>query len=81
VPDEIVVVFDCVTLVQSLTSERGPAARCLELFEEGKIKLAVSREIHGVRSRRAGLRIVPSEGDAWVRCQACTAPERESFAA
>jgi putative PIN family toxin of toxin-antitoxin system len=45
VPDEIVVVFDCVTLVQSLISERGPAARCLELFEKGAIKIAVSREI------------------------------------
>jgi putative PIN family toxin of toxin-antitoxin system len=45
VPDEIVVVFDCVTLVQSLISERGPAARCLELFETGRIKIAVSREI------------------------------------
>lgn len=44
-PDEIVVVFDCVTLVQSLISDRGPAARCLELFEKGKFKIAVSREI------------------------------------
>lgn len=44
-PDEIVVVFDCVTLIQSLISERGPAARCLDLFEKGQIKIAVSREI------------------------------------
>lgn len=44
-PDEIVVVFDCVTLVQSLISERGPAARCLELLEKGQIRIAVSREI------------------------------------
>ena len=43
--DPYLVVFDCVTLVQGLISEKGPAARCLELFEQGKIAIAVSREV------------------------------------
>jgi len=42
---EHLVVFDCVVFLQSLISEAGPAARCLELFEQGKFSIAVSREI------------------------------------
>lgn len=38
------VVFDCVTLIQALISKSGPAVRCLELFEQGKIAVAISRE-------------------------------------
>lgn len=38
-------VFDCVVLVQSLISEAGPAARTLELFEQSKFSIAVSRDI------------------------------------
>lgn len=38
-------VFDCVTIVQSLISETGPAVRCIELFEQGRVSLAVSREV------------------------------------
>ncbi len=38
-------VFDCVVFVQSLISEAGPAARSLELFEQGKFSIAVSRDI------------------------------------
>lgn len=43
--DENLVVFDCVVFVQGLISEAGPAVRCLELFEQGKISVATSREI------------------------------------
>ncbi len=39
------VVFDCVTFVQSLIKESGPAVRCLEQFEQGRFSLAVSPEI------------------------------------
>ncbi|MEK6321991.1 MAG: putative toxin-antitoxin system toxin component, PIN family [Acidobacteriota bacterium] len=42
---EHLVVFDCVVFLQSLISEAGPAARCLELFEQGKFSIAVSREV------------------------------------
>jgi putative PIN family toxin of toxin-antitoxin system len=42
---EPLVVFDCVVFLQSLISETGPAARSLELFEQGKFSIAVSREI------------------------------------
>ncbi len=43
--DPRLVVVDCVVFVQSLISEAGPAARCLELFEQGKISIAVSRNV------------------------------------
>ena len=42
---EPLVVFDCVVFLQSLISETGPAARSLELFEQGKFSIAVGREI------------------------------------
>jgi len=42
---EHLVVFDCVVFLQSLISEAGPAARCLELFGQGKFSIAVSHEI------------------------------------
>ena len=42
---EHLVVFDCVVFLQSLISEAGPAARCLELFEQGKFSIALSGEI------------------------------------
>ena len=52
-------VFDCVTLVQSVISETGPAARCVELVEQRVVSLAVSEytlaEISQVLSR-SGLR-------------------------
>ena len=52
-------VFDCVTLVQSVLSETGPAARCVELVEQSVVTLAVSEytlaEIGEVLSR-SGLR-------------------------
>jgi len=48
-------VFDCVTLVQSVISETGPAARCVELVEQRVVSLAVSEytlaEISEVLSR------------------------------
>ena len=56
---EPLVVFDCVIFLQSLISEAGPAARCVELFEDGKFSIALSREtlseIREVLSR-SGLR-------------------------
>ena len=42
---EHLAVFDCVVLLQSLISEAGPAARCIELFEQGKFSIAVSRQV------------------------------------
>lgn len=42
---EPLVVVDCVVFVQSLISEAGPATRCLELFEQSKFSIAVSRDI------------------------------------
>jgi uncharacterized protein len=42
---ESLVVFDCVIFVQGLISESGPAARCLELFAQGKFSIALSREV------------------------------------
>lgn len=49
------VVFDCVVFLQSLISEAGPATRCVELFEQGKFSIALSRvtlsEIREVLSR------------------------------
>ena len=43
--DRYLVVFDCVTFLQSLISEAGPAVRCLELFQQGTFSVAVSGEI------------------------------------
>lgn len=49
------VVFDCVVFVQSLIKDSGPAARCLERFEQGRFSLAVSpqtlTELRDVLSR------------------------------
>ena len=42
---EPLVVIDCVVFVQSLISEAGPATRCVELFEQSKFSIAVSRDI------------------------------------
>lgn len=54
-PTKYIVVFDCVLLVQSLINQAGPAARCLELFEERKISLVFSKatlaELRDVLSR------------------------------
>ena len=58
-PRRCLAVFDCVTLVQSVISETGPAARCVELVEQRVVSLAVSEytlaEISQVLSR-SGLR-------------------------
>ena len=35
--------FDTNIFLQALISERGPAVRCLEYFDQGRISLAVSR--------------------------------------
>jgi uncharacterized protein len=39
-----VVVFDTNIFLQALIVQRGPAVRCLEDFDQGRIYLAVSRE-------------------------------------
>lgn len=48
-------VFDCMVFLQGLTSEGGPAAACLELFDDYAIELFVSKEvmaeIHDVLTR------------------------------
>jgi len=41
--DKYVVVFDANIFLQALVSEGGPAVRCLEYFDQGKIHIAVSR--------------------------------------
>lgn len=38
-------VFDCMVFLQGLTSEGGPAAACLELFDDYAIELFVSKEV------------------------------------
>jgi putative PIN family toxin of toxin-antitoxin system len=68
------VVFDCNVFVQALTSERGPAAECLRLFEAGRFTLCVSpatlRELRavlrypGVRDR--SLELTDERIDAFV---------------
>ena len=54
-PRQCLAVFDCVTFVQSVISETGPAARCVELVEQRVVSLAVSTytlaEISEVLSR------------------------------
>jgi putative PIN family toxin of toxin-antitoxin system len=54
VPENLVV-FDCVVFLQGLIKESGPAATCLEHFEQGRFSLAISSEIltelHDVLSR------------------------------
>jgi putative PIN family toxin of toxin-antitoxin system len=40
-----VVVFDCGIFLQGLLSSSGPAVRCLELFEENRVRLVISEEI------------------------------------
>jgi len=42
---EPLAVFDCVVFLQGLIKQSGPAATCLEHFEEGRFLLAVSPEI------------------------------------
>jgi putative PIN family toxin of toxin-antitoxin system len=39
------VVFDCMLFLQATANRRSPAARALDLLDEGKIKLFVSRPI------------------------------------
>lgn len=41
--DKYVVVFDTNIFLQALVSESGPAVKCLEYFDQGKIHIAVSR--------------------------------------
>ncbi len=54
-PDKYVVIFDTNILLQALVSKGGPAVRCLEYFEQGRITLAISRatleEVEDVLSR------------------------------
>jgi putative PIN family toxin of toxin-antitoxin system len=38
-----VVVFDTNIFLQALVSKSGPAVRCLEYFDHGKIHIAISR--------------------------------------
>ena len=49
------VVFDCNTLLQALSSPRGPAGRCMQLAIDGKVRLfisaAVIAELRGVANR------------------------------
>ncbi len=40
-----VTVFDCGVFLQGLLSKSGPAVRCLELFENGQIRLVISEEV------------------------------------
>ena len=39
------VVFDCVTFLQGLIKESGPAVTCLEQFREGSFSIAISKDI------------------------------------
>lgn len=54
-PDKYVVIFDTNILLQALASKGGPAVRCLEYFDQGRITLAISRatleEVEDVLSR------------------------------
>lgn len=67
---EPLVVVDCVVFVQSLISEAGPATRCLELFEQSRFSIAVSRdilsEIREVLSRSSLRRSYPRLADERV---------------
>lgn len=53
--DKYLVIFDTVTLVQSLINPKGPAGKCFTYFEQGKISVAMSRdtlaEVRDVLSR------------------------------
>ena len=53
--DKYLVIFDTVTLAQSLINPKGPAGKCFAYFEQGKISVAVSRdtlaEVRDVLSR------------------------------
>ena len=44
-PRDDTAVFDCVIFVQAVLSPRGPAARCLEAVENGRVRLLISEEI------------------------------------
>ena len=41
--NKYVVIFDTNIFLQALIRERGPAVRCLEYFDQGKVLLAISR--------------------------------------
>jgi putative PIN family toxin of toxin-antitoxin system len=64
------VVFDCNVFVQGLTSERGPAAECLRLFEARRFTLYVSpatlRELRAVLRYPAVRDLSPSLTDARI---------------
>lgn len=42
--NKYLVIFDTTTLLQSLLSPRGPAAKCVAYFRRGELDIAVSRE-------------------------------------
>ncbi|NOT64360.1 MAG: putative toxin-antitoxin system toxin component, PIN family [Acidobacteria bacterium] len=42
--DKYVVVFDTNIYLQALVSKGGPAVKCLDYFEQGKLTIAVSRD-------------------------------------
>ncbi len=42
--NKYLVVFDTNTILQSLLSDKGPAAKCLAYFRRGEVDVAVSRE-------------------------------------
>ncbi|HKV39812.1 MAG TPA: putative toxin-antitoxin system toxin component, PIN family [Blastocatellia bacterium] len=69
-PKPRIVVFDCVILVQSLISKAGPAVQCLELFEQGRFAVAVSKqtlsEVREVLGRRMLRQRYPSITDERV---------------
>lgn len=44
IEENIKAVFDCGVFLQGLISKSGPAVACLELVEQGKVKLFVSEE-------------------------------------
>lgn len=41
----VVTVFDCGVFLQGLLSKDGPAVACLDLIEQDRIRLAISKEI------------------------------------
>lgn len=54
-PDKYLAVFDTNIFLQALASRGGPAVKCLDYFEQGKVMIAVSRatlaEVEEVLSR------------------------------
>jgi putative PIN family toxin of toxin-antitoxin system len=55
VPDKYLVVFDTNIFLQALVSRGGPAVKCLDYFEQGRLSIAISRatlaEIEDVLAR------------------------------